>query len=54
MHTRRQRLSRIIWAGGRAVVLDGNAVRTPEVLVFELDGGRRITRVEVFIQTPGR
>jgi hypothetical protein len=29
-------------------------MRTPEVLVFALDGDGRITRVEVFIQTPGR
>jgi hypothetical protein len=26
-------------------------MRTPEVLVFELDGERRISRVDIFIQT---
>ena len=36
------------------VEFDGKPVRTPEVLVFQLDGDRRIARVEVFIQTPGR
>jgi hypothetical protein len=29
----------------------GNPMRTPEVLVFELDGERRISRVDIFIQT---
>jgi ketosteroid isomerase-like protein len=31
---------------------DGKAMRTPEVLVFELTGDGRIARVEIFIQTP--
>jgi ketosteroid isomerase-like protein len=35
------------------VELDGKPMRTPEVLVFELTGDGRITRVDVFIQTPG-
>jgi ketosteroid isomerase-like protein len=34
------------------VEFDGKPMRTPEVLVFELDGAGRIARVEVFIQTP--
>jgi hypothetical protein len=34
------------------VEFDGTPMRTPEVLVFELDGERRIARVDVFIQTP--
>jgi ketosteroid isomerase-like protein len=34
------------------VELDCKPMRTPEVLVFELDGDGRITRVEVYIQTP--
>jgi ketosteroid isomerase-like protein len=33
------------------VELDGKPVRTPEVLVFELNGEGRIARVEVYIQT---
>ncbi|MGX9789970.1 nuclear transport factor 2 family protein [Mycobacterium sp. MMS18-G62] len=36
------------------VEVDGKSLRTPEVLVFELDGDGRIARVEVFIQTPAR
>jgi ketosteroid isomerase-like protein len=35
------------------VEFDGKPMRTPEVLVFELTGDGRITRVDVFIQTPG-
>jgi ketosteroid isomerase-like protein len=35
------------------VELEGKPMRTPEVLVFELDGDDRIARVDVFIQTPG-
>ena len=34
------------------VELDGRPMRTPEVLVVELNGDGRITRVDVFIQTP--
>lgn len=34
------------------VRLDGKAMRTPEVLVFELNGDGRIARVGIFIQTP--
>jgi ketosteroid isomerase-like protein len=34
------------------VELDGKPMRTPEVLVFELNGDGRIARVDVFIQTP--
>ncbi len=34
------------------VELDGKPMRTPEVLVFELDDDGRIARVDVFIQTP--
>lgn len=34
------------------VCLDGKAMRTPEVLVFELNGDGRIARVGIFIQTP--
>jgi ketosteroid isomerase-like protein len=30
----------------------GKPFRTPEVLVFALDGDHRIARVEIFIQTP--
>ncbi len=36
------------------VELDGAPTLTPEVLVFELDGDGRISRVEIFIQTLGR
>ena len=32
--------------------LDGTPMVTSEVLVFALDGDRRIARVEIFIQTP--
>ena len=35
------------------VELDGKPMRTPEVLVFELNSGGRIARVDVFIQKPG-
>jgi ketosteroid isomerase-like protein len=35
------------------VRLDGKAMRTPEVLVFELNGDGRIARIGIFIQTPG-
>jgi hypothetical protein len=35
------------------VRLDGKAMRTPEVLIFELNGDGRIARVDIFIQTPG-
>ena len=31
---------------------DGKPMRTPEVLVFELNSVGRIARVDVFIQTP--
>jgi ketosteroid isomerase-like protein len=31
---------------------DGKPFRTPEVLVFAVDGDRRIARVDIFIQTP--
>lgn len=34
------------------VELDGTPVRTPEVLVLELDRDGRIARIEIFIQTP--
>lgn len=34
------------------VELDGKPMRTPEVLVFELNGDGRIARVGIFIQTP--
>ena len=34
------------------VEFDGKPMRTPEVLVFELDGDGRIARVDIFIQTP--
>jgi ketosteroid isomerase-like protein len=34
------------------VELDGKPMRTPEVLVFELNSEGRIARVDVFIQTP--
>jgi ketosteroid isomerase-like protein len=34
------------------VEFDGRPMRTPEVLVFELNGDGRIARVDVFIQTP--
>lgn len=34
------------------VALDGKPMRTPEALVFELNGHGRIARVEVYIQTP--
>jgi len=34
------------------VELDGQPMRTPEVLVFELNSDGRIARVDVFIQTP--
>jgi ketosteroid isomerase-like protein len=34
------------------VELDGTPMRTPEVLVFGLNGDGRIARVDVFIQTP--
>ena len=33
------------------VDIDGKSVRTPEALVFELDGDGRIAHIEVFIQT---
>jgi ketosteroid isomerase-like protein len=35
------------------VELEGKPMRTPEVLVFELNGDGRIARVDIFIQTPG-
>jgi ketosteroid isomerase-like protein len=35
------------------VNLDGKPLRTPEALVFELNGDGRIGRVDIFIQTPG-
>jgi ketosteroid isomerase-like protein len=31
---------------------DGKPFRTPEVLVFAVDGDRGIARVDIFIQTP--
>jgi ketosteroid isomerase-like protein len=34
------------------VEFDGKPMRTPEVLVFELNSDGRIARVDVFIQTP--
>ncbi len=34
------------------VEFDGKPMRTPEVLVFELNGDGRIARVDIFIQTP--
>ena len=34
------------------VELDGKPMRTPEVLVFELNGDGRVARVDIFIQTP--
>jgi ketosteroid isomerase-like protein len=54
------KLHRVTYAGdalayvelSETVELDGKPMRTPEVLVFELDGDGRITRVEVYIQTP--
>ncbi|MGQ0805073.1 MAG: nuclear transport factor 2 family protein [Actinomycetota bacterium] len=36
------------------VELNGKPVRTPEALVFELDGDGRIARIEVFIQSAPR
>jgi hypothetical protein len=36
------------------VELDGTPTVTSEVLVFALDDDRRITRVDIFIQTPRR
>ncbi len=33
------------------VEVDGTPVRTPEALVFELDGDGRIAHIEVFIQS---
>jgi ketosteroid isomerase-like protein len=35
-----------------AVDAGGKPFRTPEVLVFAVDGDRRIARVDIFIQTP--
>jgi hypothetical protein len=35
------------------VAVDGEPMLTPEVLVFELDGDGRISRVDIFIQTLG-
>ena len=54
------RLDRVTYVdGGRVyaelsetVELDGKPMRTPEVLVFELNSEGRIARVDVFIQTP--
>jgi ketosteroid isomerase-like protein len=34
------------------VEMDGKPSRTPEVLVFVIDGDHRIVRVDIFIQTP--
>ena len=34
------------------VEFDGKPMRTPEVLVFELDSDGGIARVDIFIQTP--
>jgi ketosteroid isomerase-like protein len=34
------------------VAVEGKSMLTPEVLVFELDGDGRISRIDVFIQTP--
>jgi SnoaL-like domain len=36
------------------VELEGTPYRTPEVLVFALDGDGRIARVDIFIRTPRR
>ena len=36
------------------VEMDGNAVRTPEALVFDLDADGRITHIEIYIQIPPR
>jgi ketosteroid isomerase-like protein len=55
-------LHRVTYAGDRlafaelseTVELDGTPTLTPEVLVFELNGDGRISRVDIFIQTPGR
>jgi ketosteroid isomerase-like protein len=35
------------------VDLEGKPMRTPEALVFELNGDGRIARVDIFIKTPG-
>jgi ketosteroid isomerase-like protein len=52
-------LHRVTYAGARAfaelsetVELDGGPMSTSEVLVFALDDDGRITRVDIFIQTP--
>ncbi|MBA2327560.1 MAG: nuclear transport factor 2 family protein [Actinobacteria bacterium] len=53
------RVERVTYAGNtlafaelsETVEMDGKPVRTPEALVFELDGDGRIARIEVFIQT---
>jgi ketosteroid isomerase-like protein len=53
------RVDRVTYASDRlafaelseTVEIDGKPVRTPEALVFELDGDGRIAHIEVFIQT---
>jgi hypothetical protein len=54
------KLDRVTYAGdarayaelSETVELDGKPMRTPEVLVFELNSHGHIARVDVFIQTP--
>lgn len=56
------RIDRITYASGalafaelsETVELDGKPVRSPEALVFELDGDGRIAHIEVFIQSAPR
>ncbi len=53
-------LHRVTYANGgiafaelsETVELDGKPMLTPEVLVFTIDSDNRISRVDIFIQTP--
>jgi hypothetical protein len=55
-------LNRVTYVGDRlafaelseTVKLDGKATSTPEVLVFDIGGDGRISRVDIYIQTLGR
>lgn len=55
-------ITRVTYAGdslayaelSETVEIEREPVRTPEALVFELDGDGRIAHIEVFIQTPPR